>query len=273
MDVRSKLLDWILLLGLLFVSVFTMLSQNQPLSRTLRAQVLEATARVESSFAWVGQYLHVREENQELRRENIELSSRVARTRSARVENEELKQLLELRDTSSAALVAARIVRKDIFQQENFLTLDVGREDGVREGMAVVHERGIIGTVMLTSDEYARVMPYLNTDFRVPGKILPLQTEGIVRWDGERQDRLLLEHVVKTEPVEAGQTVVTSGHSDVFPSGRRIGTVDSVEVQPGRSELRISLVPAAPLDEIGYVFVILRTPDGERAALESRSIG
>lgn len=273
MDVRSKLLDWILLLGLLFLSVFTMLSQNQPLSRTLRVQLLEVTAQVESSFAWMGQYLHVLEENEKLRRQNIELSSRVARTRSARVENKELKRLLNLKDTSSAHLVAARIVRKDIFQQENFLTIDVGREDGVRKDMAVVHERGIIGTVMLTSEDYARVMPYLNTDFRVPGTILPLRTEGIVRWDGERQDRLLLEHVVKTEPVEPGQTVVTSGHSEVFPPGRTIGTVDSVRVRPGRSELRISLVPAAPLHEIGYVFVILQTPSAERAALESRSVG
>lgn len=273
MDLRSQLLDWILLLGLLLLSVFIMLSQNQPLSRTLRAQLLEATAQVESSFAWMGRYLHVLEENEDLRQQNIELSSRVARTRSARLENQELKRLLNLKDTSAARLSAARIVRKDIFQQENFLTVDVGSEDGVTEGMPVIHEKGIVGTVMLTSEEYARVMPYLNTDFRVPATILPLRTEGIVRWDGERQDRLLLEHVVKTEPVEPGQAVVTSGHSDVFPPGRKIGTVDSVEVRPGRSELRIFLTPAAPLHELGYVFVILETPDAERSSLESRSIG
>jgi rod shape-determining protein MreC len=116
-------------------------------------------------------------------------------------------------------------------------------------------------------------MPVLNTDFRVPGTILPLRTEGIVRWTGERQDRLLLEHVVKTEPVEPGQRVVTSGHSGVFPPGRAIGTVDSVQVRPGRSELRIYLRPAVSLPKIGHAFVLLRTPDSERLALESRPIG
>ncbi|PSQ97392.1 MAG: rod shape-determining protein MreC [Bacteroidetes bacterium SW_9_63_38] len=250
-----------------------MVSQNHALSRALRAQTMEVTAEVESSFAWMGRYLRVLRENEELRRRNIELSSRVARTRSVRMENRELRQLLQLRDSTDHRLVAARIVTKDIFQQENFLTLDVGRKDGIREGMPVVHQSGIVGTVMLTSEEYSRVMPLLNTDFRVPGTIVPLQTDGIVRWDGERQDRLLLEHVVKTEPVEPGQSVVTSGHSDVFPPGRSIGTVDSVQVRPGRSELLIYLRPAVSLHEIDHAFVLLRTPAPNRQQVESRSIG
>lgn len=273
MDLKSQLLEWVLLVGLLFASVAVMLSQNQPLSRALRAQTLQITAQVESGFAWMGRYLRVLEENEALRRRNIELSSEVARTRSVRTRNQELERLLNLKDSSSARLRAARIVTKDIFQQENFLTIDVGREDGVAEGMPVVHESGIVGTVLLAGEEYARVMPYLNTDFRVPGAIVPLQAEGIVRWDGERHDRLLLEHIVKTEPVEPEQTVVTSGHSDTFPPGRVIGTVDSVQERRGRSELLIYLQPAVPLHEISHVFVILRQPDPERQKLEERPIG
>ena len=273
MDLKSQLLDWVLLAALLLVATLTMLTQNHALTRALQAQMLEVTAQVESNFAWMGRYLRVLEENDELRRRNIELSSKVARTRSVRLRNRELEHLLNLKDSSAARLQAARIVTKDIFQQENFLTLDVGRADGVSEGMPVVHERGIVGTVMLVSDEYARVMPFLNTDFRVPGAILPLQAEGIVHWDGERLDRLTLEHVVKTEPVKTGQQVVTSGHSDVFPPGHAIGTVDSVAARQGRSELLIHLQPAVPLYEIGHVFVILQKPDPNRKALEARSIG
>lgn len=273
MELRNQLGDWLLLTILLMVATLTMLTQNQPLMRTLRAQALEATAQIESSLAWMGRYVRVLEENDELRRENIQLSSEVARTRAVRMENQELERLLNLKDTSSAQLLSARIVTKDIFNQENFLTLDVGRSDGVSEGMPVVHEGGIVGTVMLVSERYARVMPFLNTDFRVPGAILPLKAEGMVRWDGERLDRLRLDHIVKTEPVEVGQQVVTSGHSDVFPAGRKIGTVDSVAARAGRSELEIYLDPAVSLHEISHVFVILSSPDPEREELEQRPIG
>jgi len=273
MDLKSPILEWVLLVGLLFVSVVTMITQNRALSRALQAHTLEMTAQVESSFAWMGQYLRVLKENEKLRRRNIELSSKVARTRSARMRNRELNQLLNLRDTSSARLLASRIVRKDLYQQENYLTVDVGRSDGVAEGMPVVHQSGIVGKVMLVSDDYARVMPYLNTDFRVPGVILPFEAEGIVRWPGERNDRLLMDHIVKTEPVEPGQQVLTSGHSGAFPPGRDIGTVDSVQVRRGRSELLIYLRPAVSLDEIDHAFVMLQQPDSSRKELEARPIG
>ncbi len=265
--------DWLLLSALLLVAVGVMVTQNQPLLRTVRTHAMGMTAQVESTFAWMGQYLQALNRNDELRRENIRLSSEVARTRAVRQRNKELARLLQLTDSSAAPVRAARIVTKDIFQKNNLLTLNVGRADGVTEGMPVVHEQGIVGTVVLVNEEYARVMPFLNTDFRVPGLVQPVRAEGIVRWDGEQLDRLRLDHIVQTEPVKVGHQVVTSGHSAVFPPGRRIGTVDSVAAPAGRSELRIYLRPAVPLYEISHAVVILRTPDPERTSLEEEPIG
>jgi rod shape-determining protein MreC len=265
--------DWVLLAVLLLVSLVTLLTQNQSVVRSVRAHTLEWTARVESGFAWMGRYFRALEENDELRRRNIELSSEVARSRAARLRNQELEALLELQDSSRTALVPARIVAKDIAKQENFLTLDVGARDSVAVDMPVIHPTGIVGTVVLVSAHYARVMSFLNTKFRVPAEIQPLEAEGIVRWDGENLNRLVMEHVVKTEPVERGQSIVTSGHSGVFPAGRRIGTVDSVNVQPGRNELRIYVRPAVSLYSIKHVFVLRQRPDVERQTLEAQPVG
>jgi rod shape-determining protein MreC len=265
--------DWLLLGALLLVAAGVMVTQNQPLLRTVRAHTLGWTAQVEGTFAWMGRYLQALDRNDQLRRENIRLSSETARTRAVRQRNEELAGLLGLTDSSNAPVRAARIVTKDIFQQDNFLTLDVGRADGVSEGMPVVHENGIVGTVVLVNEDYAQVMPFLNTDFRVPGVIQSLQAEGIVRWDGQQLDRLQLDHIVQTEPVEAGQQVLTSGHSATFPPGRRIGTVDSVAAPPGRNELQIYLRPAVPIYEITHAVVILRTPDPKHESLEQEPVG
>ena len=264
--------DWVLLAVLLVTALFTMYQQNDPLVRALRADVLQLTARVESGFAWAGRYVRALEENSDLREQNIELSSAVARSRAARVQNERLRKMLALRDTSEFPLIAARIISKDITRQRNLLTLDVGTRDGVEAGMPVLNEQGILGKVVLASERYARVMPYLNTDFRLPAKVLPIQAEGIVRWEGNRSDRLLLEQVVKTEPVEAGQLVVTSGHSGVFPPGRSIGRVDSVMSRPGRNELLIYLTPSASVDRADFAFVMRTNPDMERVALEDTPI-
>lgn len=268
----DRIRDWVILSMLLVGSVAMMLTQNDPLLRGLRGVALESTSWIEARFAWIGRFIGAIEENEVLRRDNIELSSQLARLREARLENEKLQRLLALQDTTAYQMVAARIVGKDIFGQENFLTLDVGRADSVDVGMAVIDEKGILGTVVFVSTHYSRVMPYLNTEFRLSAKIQPLQAVGIISWPGNRPDVLLLEHVVKTEPVQRGQLVVTSAFSEVFPPGYAVGLIDSVANRPGENLLEIHVKPASPLNTAEHAFVILQKADPERTRLEEQRL-
>lgn len=264
----DRIRDWVILGVLLAASLIVILTQNQPLLRGLRAESLEATAWLEARFDWVGGYFQALRENEVLREENIVLSSQVARSREAILENERLRRMIGFQDTTEFDLRAARIINKDITQQQNYITLNVGRADSVEVDMAVIDERGVIGKVVLVSEHYSRVMPYLNTEFRIPSKVQPLQAFGIVRWEGVSADRLRLDHIVKTEPLRAGQLVVTSGYSGVFPPGIPVGIVDSVSSRTGRNELSVYLLPAASLSTAEHAFVVLKKPEPERLSLE-----
>ncbi len=268
----DRIRDWVVLGVLLAVSLLTLLTENQPVLRGLRAEALEATAFLEARFAWAGGYFRALRENEVLREENIVLSSQVARSREAILENERLRRLIGFQDTTDFDLQAARIINKDITQQRNFLTLNVGSADSVDVDMAVIDERGIIGKVVLVSRNFSSVMPYLNTDLRIPSKVQPLQAFGIVRWEGGSSDRLRMDHVVKTEPVESGQLVVTSGYSGVFPAGLPVGVIDSVSSRTGRNDLSIFLRPATSLSTAEHAFVILDRPDVERLELEEDAV-
>jgi rod shape-determining protein MreC len=257
--------DWAVFLGLLFVACVVLFTVNQPFNQALRTYGLEVTARVEQQFAWVGRYTRALQENEALRARNIELSGEVARSRDARARNEALEAMLELQthaDTTVAdtALVAARILQKDLTRQQNLLTLDVGQRQGVAPGMPVVTPDGIVGTVLLVGTRFCRVLPFLNTDFRVPGKVEPIGAEGVVRWEGDALNQLSMQHVVKTEPVEVGQRVSTSGHSGVFPPGWPIGTIETVAPQPGQNALIITLRPAVALHTLDHAFVMRVRP-------------
>ena len=168
--------------------------------------------------------------------------------------------------------MAGLIISKDIFGQQNYLTLDVGRADGVAPGMPVVDEKGILGMVIFISEHYSRVLPYLNTEFHVAAKIQPLQADGMISWPGSRPDMLVLENVVKTEPVEVGQRVVTSRASSVFPPGYPVGVIDSVANRPGENLLEIHVRPATPLNTAQHAFVILQRVDPERTRLEAQQL-
>ncbi len=268
----DRIRDWVILAALLLSSVVLMLAQNDPMLRGLRGASLEITSWVEARFAWVGQFFRAIDENEVLRRDNIELSSQLARLREAQLENERLKRLLVFHQDSSYQKIAARIIRKDIYGQENFLTLDVGRADGVAPGMPVVDEKGILGMVVFISEHYSRVLPYLNTEFHVAAKIQPLQADGMISWPGSRPNMLVLENIVKTEPVEKGQLVVTSLSSSIFPPGYLVGEIDSVANRPGENLLEIHVRPASPLSTAQHAFVILQQPDLEQERLEVQSL-
>lgn len=268
----DRIRDWVILFVLLATSVGIMLTLNTPLLRSFRAIALDVTGIVEARFAWAGNFLRALDENEALRQSNIALSSELARSRAARQENERLRRLLEFREGTALEMKAARVVSKDVFRQDNYLTLDVGRNDSVEVGMAVIDERGILGKVVLVSEHYSRVMPYLNTDFRVPAKVQPLDAAGILRWQGTNPDQLLLEHIVKTQPVEENQLVVVSDVSSVFPAGYPIGRIDSFVTQPGRNAFDIFVKPLAPLSTAEHAFVVLRLPEPELEKLEAEPI-
>jgi rod shape-determining protein MreC len=263
----------LLIFGILVViSLVVLLSEHNPLYRAARSVAIEVSGPVDGVYARAGRFTSALRDNTALRDEAINLSAEVARLRAARRENERLRALVGFRDTVDVQMVPARVVRKDITRQENLLTISAGSSDGVQEGMPVLDERGIIGRVILVSPNYSVVMPHQNTNFSVAAQISELGRDGVVRWDGQIFDRLVMEYVVKTEPVEPGMLVVTSTYSGNFPAGVPIGRVDSVFAAVGRNDLVIYLRPTAPLATVDFVYVMLQGLDPEQVELEATPI-
>ena len=253
---------------LLLVALGIFVGRNGPVLRAVRAASLAATAPVEGVFARVARFQGALGENDRLRATTAALSTDVARLREASSENAQLRRLLGFQDSLDVPRVVARVVAKDLTGQANLLTIDAGAADGVEAGMPVISERGIVGKVVLTSRNYAVVMPHQNTQFVVPATLDALGRDGVVRWDGEAFDRLTMEYVVKTEPVTRGMLVTTSRYSDVFPAGTPVGRVDTAYAARGRNDYIIHLTPASPISEVGYVYVLKVRPDPERILLE-----
>lgn len=258
---RSR--DFLLLAVLLITCATVFVSRNRPALRTARGVALAITGPVEGVFSDFARFRRSLGENERLREQTLELSTEVARLREARAENARLRGLLGFADSLDVPYRVARVVTKDLTQQANFLTIDVGAADSIQVGMPVVDERGIVGKVFLVGSGYSVVMPHQNTQFSVPGTLDPLALDGVVSWDGRSPGRLTMEYVPKTEPVERGMLVVTSPYSGVFPAGVPIGRVDSAYAAAGRNDFLIDIIPAAPLSQIGYVYVLLSVPDPE----------
>lgn len=265
--------DYGVLALLLLISLTVLLAQDNNVFRTVRSVSLEVTGPIDGIYARAERYTRALQENASLRDETVQLSAEVARLRAARRENERLRALVGFRDTVETEMVPARVVSKDIARQDNRLTLNVGSRDGVQVGMPVIDERGLVGKVVFASGNYSLVMPHQNTSFAVPAQIAELGRDGIVRWDGQQFDRLMMEYVVKTEPVEPGMLVTTSLVSGNYPPGVPIGRVDSAFAAQGRNDLIIYIQPSAPLSSVDLVYVVLNPIDEELTEVQAVQFG
>lgn len=248
------------------IFAFVLLSLNDaPQIKQLRSAVAVVYGIAQQQVSILPQYFALKQENEILRRKNLELADEVSRLREAKLQNFRLRKLLDLQQETSFRVIASKVVAKNLLLFRNTLTLDVGTSDGVQESMPVLNEDGLVGMVTNTSSHYAIVNILLNTTFRVSGKVQRSRVDGIVRWNG---DVLLFDNVPKTRDVQVGDVVVTSGYSQIFPPNIRVGVVKSIDDQVGSLFKRIVITPAVDFVRLEEVFVLTYTPSEERKKLE-----
>lgn len=100
----------------------------------------------------------------------------------------------------------------------------------MRPDMALVAEGGIAGYIVGCSDRFSVCLSVLNRNFRTSGKIKGGDYFGSVYWDGTSYRHLTLSEIPKYAQIHAGDTIVTTAHSSIFPPDLTIGTVESFEL-------------------------------------------
>ncbi len=184
-----------------------------------------------------------------LEEENLQL-------REALVAGGRLARIAEMRADFEVPMLPAQLVGSDVSAFFRSVLVDRGREHGVRSGMPVISEEGIVGLVTATSQRAARATLLLDRQTAIDGTVQRSRTRGIVR--GRGSELVDFEFVARGGDVEVGDIVITSGLDGVYPKGLRVGIVSAVS-EAGAGLLRnASLAPAVDFGRLEQAFVILR---------------
>ena len=253
--------DYIITAVLILLSVSIAVSRNQNGINTLRQFSAVTVSVLQTPLANIRIYRQALKTNTYLQRQNIQLQDELSRLRAIEQENIELRNLLSFRDSTEFSLVPTLIIGKELTGINKSLTVDVGSSDGVKVGMPLVTSDGLLGKVILTTENYAQILPYNNSLFRVSGIVQQHEAPGIVSWNTTSLSELVIDFIPQTIPVEQGNTVVTSGFSNELPAGIPIGTVTQYEYEEGRETQRVFIKPFASLDESAQGFIIKFIPD------------
>ncbi len=255
--------DHILAVAFIFLAFLFLVVRHEGGLQTVRKVSVVAISFMEQPLGQFRVYRTALQTNEELGRQNIMLQDELSRLRSAQEENRALRDLIGLRDTLDHDLVPAKIVAKTLTGINNSLTINIGSSDGVEPGMALINSEGLIGQVILTSSGHALVMPFNNALFRASARIQGNRAYGIVSWNTEQPNELVMNYVPQTINVETGSVVETSGYSNQFPARIPIGTVIRTEFEEGRDTQQIFIQPFVPLHQIAEAFIVRFEPEPE----------
>ncbi len=262
----------LLLLLLVALALLAIASDRRALARGdresgwLRGVLLEVAAPVQKALtapvdgtrnAW-SHYVAlrgVRTENERLRERLAQLEEENLQFREALVEGGRLRTIAEMRRDVEVPMRPAQVVGMDISPWFHSVLIDRGRRDGVRSGMPVVTEDGVVGVITATSPNAARTLLLLDAQNSIDAIVQRSRARGIVRGTGG--DTLDFEFFVRGDDVQVGDLVLTSGFGGVHPKGSRIGEVIEVHADPTAFEHRAVLRPAVDFGRLEQVFVLL----------------
>ncbi|MFY9558034.1 MAG: rod shape-determining protein MreC [Blastocatellia bacterium] len=228
---------------------------------TAFAPVVNAADSVLSSVKGAGaSYVdlrHAREENLELREKVDQLTAERNRALERAAELDLLRRQLALPLRAQYGELAANVISRDASLWFRRLTIDRGTLDGVQRDMPVATAGGIVGRVISVGPNFAMVQVITDKHAGLGAMLQNSRAMGEVR--GLDNDRCELKSVSTSESVEAGESVVTTGLDRIYPKGLLIGTVERVEADPNAASHKIIIKPAAPVDRVEHVLVLLVT--------------
>jgi rod shape-determining protein MreC len=150
----------------------------------------------------------------------------------------------------------AKVINNSLRLSQNHLTINKGSNHGVKTGMGVINEQGVVGRVKSVSRNFSTIISLLHTELLVSSKIKSNDVFGSTKWDGLDPQQAKLMYVPRHVVVEIGDQVVTSGYNSIFPEGIPIGTV--IEVKPGTDTnyLDITIKLDTDFSKISYVYLV-----------------
>lgn len=260
--------------------LFVLWRTENPRLQGLRLAVLDAMTPVMESIAGPSNFVSdlfddvqslaaIQAENERLKIENSELRFWKDRFDALEAENADLRRQLGLRAALPPRGVSARAVGDSGGPFNESLIIDVGRANGVADGVAALGASrrvadprrdpvALIGRVVGVGETSARVLLITDAASRIPVVVGRDRRRAILVGDNTSQPRL--QAFDDNSPIEEDASVSTSGQGGVFPPGLYIGRVTGVE----DGVVRVGL--SVDISRLQHVFVL-------RSGEESQSPG
>ena len=197
----------------------------------------------------------LRQQNAVLTNENSQLQTQIIQLQQQLREAQVLYALLDFaRSRPENEYVASAVIGRDPSPFLSYVIIDHGSDSGLRHGMPVVTQQGLVGRVDAVTAGAARLQLMTDPGSTVNVRLQSTQTETLLK--GSITGDLTLEMIPQEVKLKAGDLVLTSGLGGSYPADVLVGQVVSIQSREGELFQTASIQPAVDFSRLRAVLVI-----------------
>ncbi len=218
----------------------------------------------------IARYFSLSKTNRQLAKENNELLSQI---QGSFLKTDQ--QVFTFRDTlyqKHFSYINARVINNSVTNRNNYITLNKGRKHGVKPDMGVITAHGVIGIVRKVSRNFSTAISLLHSDSQISARIKKNNHLGTLIWEGYDYKKATMLYIPTHLDLSVGDTIVTSGFSQIFPTDIFLGTIADFEIRRGDNFYTLEVDLATDFNSLDYVNVVNNIFGEELESLESSTI-
>jgi rod shape-determining protein MreC len=165
--------------------------------------------------------------------------------------------------------IAGEVLRSTVHKADNYITANIGKNQGVSKGMGVINHDGLVGFVVEVSQHYCLIKTLLSKRINIDVEVESGQF-GFLKWFGQNPIRIQVSGIPNDTELEIGEPIYTRGTGGVFPKGILVGSIKEYDFSEGDADWVIHLEPSVDFRKIKYIYVVNHLLKNELTELEAR---
>jgi len=209
----------------------------------------------DSAFDSIVTYSGLKNENKQLRDEQLSNQAKLLKFEALEKENIRLRALLENTFKLGEQVLIAELLAVNMTPYEHIVTVNKGTRFGVHPQQPVLDANGVVGQVFRAAPMTSDIMLITDPNHAIPVQVNRNGLLTIAVGSGQI-NRLLLPYLPSNADIRPGDLLITSGLGGTFPSGYPVAVVDDFTAKPNKAFANITATPKAELDRNRELLIV-----------------
>jgi len=196
----------------------------------------------------------VKKENSKLREEVNSLRTEIQGLKEDLYRFGRMEEFAAYVSATDLSGIAARVIGESPDPWTRTIVVNRGHKEGVKTGSPVVMPEGLVGRVIEVSGSSSVVRLIVDRSSRVPVLVSRSRARAVL--EGESSGTCQLKYLQRTEDIQEGDVIITSGLADIFPRGVEVGTVAQVVRKDYGLYQYAKVVPHVPMSRLEDVLIL-----------------